>query len=442
MKTPIYNFCRDYAIGGSLRMHMPGHKGKRFIHPLSSVFPLDITEIRGADSLFEAEGIISESESNAASLFKTAKTLYSTGGSTLCIQAMLALAVKPSGVVLAARNAHIAFHNACALLDLEPRWIYGEQGGGSVISYNYTAADVESGIISNGGKPDCVYITSPDYYGKMADISAISAVCKKYGVPLLVDNAHGSHLAFLKESRHPIALGADMCCDSAHKTLPVLTGGAYLHIAEKSFTATAKGAMALFASTSPSYLTLCSLDLCNEYMEKQIEADLADVVLAIASLKSALAPAWEFMDGDLLHLTILPNKSGLTGRKLAEILGEEGITVEYADDFAVVMLFSPLDGAVECDRLFSVLSTIKMPKIRIEQALLPVLRPKRSMSPREACFSENEEIPVAEAEGRICGRVKITCPPGIAIVAAGEGIDSAAINILKKYSILRINVVK
>lgn len=441
MNTPIYNFCKAYANSDSLRLHMPGHKGKVYVHPLSDVFPLDITEIRGADSLFEAEGIIKESEDSAARLFKTVKTLYSCGGSTLCIQAMLALAVPPRGRVLAARNAHVAFHNACAMLDLEVSWLYSPTGSDNPISCNCTAADIESAITEMPSPPACVYITSPDYYGQMADIAAISTVCKSHGIPLLVDNAHGAHLAFLEESRHPIALGADLCSDSAHKTLPVLTGGAYLHIGSPRFAAVAKSVMSLFASTSPSYLTLCSLDLCNPYLEEKVRADLADVIAAIGKLKATLSPTWSFADGDPLHLTLLPNKNGLTGRAVATSLEKSGIIPEYADDEAVVMLFSPLDGGAECGRLLEALQEIE-PSSGNERHSLPLPILTQKLSVRAATLAENEEVAVSEAEGRICGRVKITCPPGVALVAAGEEISGEAINILKKYSILRINVVK
>ena len=108
-----------------------------------------------------------------------------------------------------------------------------------------------------------VYITSPDYLGGVQDIAALAEVCHARGVPLLVDNAHGAYLKFLSPSRHPLDLGADMCCDSAHKTLPVLTGGAYLHVAKgamAAYEAEARHSLAVFGSSSPSYLILQSLD--------------------------------------------------------------------------------------------------------------------------------------------------------------------------------------
>ena len=128
MRTPIFDFVKAYADSNTSRFHMPGHKGKG---PLGCE-RLDITEIDGADVLSHAEGIIAESERCAAELFGTAGTFYSAEGSTLCIKAMLAMAVGISregkiARVLAARNAHKAFIYACAMLDIDVEWIYPDQ---------------------------------------------------------------------------------------------------------------------------------------------------------------------------------------------------------------------------------------------------------------------------------------------------------------------------
>ena len=443
MNTPIYDFLQKYADSDIIRLHMPGHKGKIYCDPLSTVYPYDITEIKDADSLFEADGIIKESEENASKLFKTIKTVYSTQGSTLCIQTMLALAAKPKSTVIAPRNAHKAFINTCVLLDLNVSWIYPVQKKSehNIVSYNYTISDIESSIIA-AENPSCVYITSPDYYGRMADVRGIANLCKKYNLPLLVDNAHGAHLAFLEESQHPIALGADMCCDSAHKMLPVLTGGAYLHIENKKFLNNIKDTMALFASTSPSYLTMCSLDLCNNYLEETIRGHLADAISCLNDIKKRLSTVYTIVDSEPLRLTIFARENGLSGNTLADILRSNNIECEYSDEGYVVLLFSPLNSYEEFEEVYRVLFNVKMPRIRLEITEVELPHPKRAMSIREASLSENEEIPVAESLGRICGKTKVTCPPGIAIVASGELIDESCINILKKYSIFKINVVK
>ena len=193
-----------------------------------------MTEIRGADVLSCPKGIIAKSEKNAAATFGAAQTVYSTEGSTASIKAMLYLAcayAKETGkneVILAARNVHKAFCDAAALLGFGIEWLYDE--GGDLLSYSLTAQTLEKKLSSMPVLPVAVYVTSPDYLGNIADIKAIAKVCEHHGVLLLVDNAHGAYLKFLMEDIHPMTLGADMCADSAHKTLPCLTGGSYLHI--------------------------------------------------------------------------------------------------------------------------------------------------------------------------------------------------------------------
>ncbi len=125
-----------------------------------------------------------------------------------------------------------------------------------------------------------VYITSPDYFGVLSDIRSISEVCHRYHVPLLVDNAHGCHLFLMPEHLHPIHLGADITACSAHKTLPVLTGGAFLNMASDTYAANAKDAMALFGSTSPSYPIMASLDLCMQWAETKREECLFTIAEA------------------------------------------------------------------------------------------------------------------------------------------------------------------
>ena len=272
MNTPIVDFVRRYAQQRTTRMHMPGHKGRG---PLGCE-ELDITEIAGADELYEAEGIIAQSEANATQLFSTARTYYSTEGSSQCIRAMLhlALQMRPAKagrpVLLAARNAHKALLYAAALLDFDIQWLWpAPDAAGALCTCPVEPEALSSALdelSAEGRTPFGVYLTSPDYLGFVQDVAGLSAVCHAHGLPLLVDNAHGAYLHFLKEgSRHPIQLGADLCCDSAHKTLPVLTGGAYLHLGPsvQADEAAVRNALALFGSTSPSYLILQSLDAAN-----------------------------------------------------------------------------------------------------------------------------------------------------------------------------------
>lgn len=306
--TPICDFVHRYVMSGTARFHMPGHKG---------LYPHDITEIKGADSLYEAGGIIHESEGYASELFGTAATFYSTEGSSQCIRTMLALATcfkpydgsnseksnfsnRPAAeychtssrpVILAARNVHRAFITAAALLDLDVKWLYPEDSSYSLCSCHISAEQVRDAIISMDAKPAAVYVTSPDYLGNIANIEAISQVVHEYGIMLLVDNAHGAYLHFLTRPIHPIDLGADICCDSAHKTLPALTGCAYLHISKNapaSCISNARKALSMFGSTSPSYLLLQSLDKVNAYLSGDWPRKLAECIDRINKCKQII----------------------------------------------------------------------------------------------------------------------------------------------------------
>ncbi|MCR5329882.1 MAG: PLP-dependent transferase, partial [Lachnospiraceae bacterium] len=224
METPVYDFITKYIKADKARLHMPGHKGVASLGPEA----FDITEVSGADSLYEADGIISVSEKNATELFGSGRTVYSTEGSTQCVKAMLFLASLQSGakrpLFVAARNVHKSFVFGAAFLDARIRWIYPEKQEG-ICSCTVTPERLEKTLASLKETPAGVYVTSPDYLGNMCDIRGLADVCARFGTLLLVDNAHGSYLHFLKKPLHPMDLGADICRDSAHKTLPVLTGG-------------------------------------------------------------------------------------------------------------------------------------------------------------------------------------------------------------------------
>ena len=203
--TPIVDFVRRYAQSGTSRLHMPGHKGQSLL----GFEPWDITEIKGADELYGADGIIAQSEANATRLFGTVHTYYSTEGSSQCIRAMLCLALQAAPaagqrpVLLAARNAHKALLYAAALLDFDIQWLWpAPQDAGALCSCPVSAAKLTGalqGLAQQGKRPFGVYITSPDYLGGVQDIAALAEVCKDFGVPLLVDNAHGAYLRFLPQ---------------------------------------------------------------------------------------------------------------------------------------------------------------------------------------------------------------------------------------------------
>ena len=446
MKTPICDFVNEYKNSGKLRLHMPGHKGKDFL----GIESLDITETDGADVLYNANGIIRESEENAAKLFGTAKTVYSAEGSSLSIRAMLYLATlyaKENGrkpIIAAGRNAHRVFMTAAALLDFEIAWIYPEKSK-SIISCDISPDYLDTFLSAIAEKPVAVYITSPDYLGNIADIKGISAVCKKHGVLLLVDNAHGAYLRFLSENMHPISLGADICCDSAHKTLPVLTGGAYLHISENApvmFSVYAENAMSLFASTSPSYIIMQSLDRANKYIADGYPEKLKKTANAVNKLKKQLSEyGFDIFGNELLKVALSPKSMGYTGEEIAEILSKSGVECEFTDPDFVVLMFTPEISDDEIEHIGIILLSVEKKEAITEKP--PVLSmPEKAMTVRESVFSASEELDISECNDRILAAAAISCPPAIPITVCGEIIDENAIKCFEYYGIKKCRVVK
>lgn len=444
MKTPIVDFVRNYQAEGTAHFHMPGHKG---MGPLGCE-AWDITEVAGADSLYEASGIIAESERNAASLFGSRQTLFSTEGSSQCIRAMLYLALvnRPAGtppVVVAARNAHKAFLYAAALLDFTIVWLWPETENHSLCTCPVSPETLEQTLNALDAPPAAVYITSPDYLGNMADISALAEVCHRVGTVLAVDNAHGAYLRFLQPSRHPLDLGADLCCDSAHKTLPVLTGGAYLHISRDApKIGGAKAALALFGSTSPSYLTLTSLDLCNAALAGDEPERIRTAAGRLGALKQDLLSwGWATVGDEPLKLTLDTAASGWNGLELAKHLRIREVEPEYADGDFCVLMVAPENTPEDLQRLADSLACAIQKAPRSHSAL-PLAKGEQVLSVREALFTPHETVSAAESLGRICGAPAVACPPAIPIAVSGERIGPEAVALFREYGAETVVVLK
>ena len=444
MTTPICDFVERYRKRETARIHMPGHKGKGQL----GCEPWDITEICGADALYEADGIIAESEKNASALFGTAATLYSTEGSSQCIRAMLSLAVArarrrgDAPRILAARNVHKTFVYACALLDAEVRWLYPAAPCG-LCSCPVTPAELEAALLREKVRPAAVYVTSPDYLGRQQDIAGLAKVCGAHDVPLLVDNAHGAYLKFLPVSAHPIDLGAAACCDSGHKTLPVLTGGAYLHLGAvcPEWTREARGALALFGSTSPSYLILQSLDRCNRTLAEGYPARLRQCAARLAVLCETLqAAGCAVRQPEPLKLVIDAAPMGYTGCELAALLRESEVECEFADEDQLVLMAAPDNTERDFARVQAALCALPARPARAERVFefLPAVP---CMTLREAVFAPHEVLAVRQAVGRVCGSPTVSCPPAVPIAVSGETITAAHADLFERYHISAVEVI-
>lgn len=449
--APLYDALAAYVEKGRASFHTPGHKGHAGILGGLHLLADDLTELPDTASLYDGGDAVEQAERLAASAFGAAETLFSAGGCTLCIQTMLLLGAGTGSRVVFARNSHRSAVNAAALLGLDPVWAWPTGENGQV-----TPQDV--GRALSGGDVRAVYITSPDYYGNLADIPAISALCKSRRLPLLVDNAHGSHLGAF--GLHPLALGASVTADSSHKTLPVLTGGAMLHIGAAPdgspfYTRrAAKAAMALFGSTSPGFPVLASLDLARDWWSragKEAFRHTAEIVRRMNDTAVREQLAVPKAASDPARLTLDPSRLGVDGLQAAEFFRSQGCEPEYADARFVVFIVTPFNTPGELKRLHAAIQKFPAEQRRghfLKKRDIPRVyepagaKPVAAMSPRDALTKENESVPVDRAEGRVAACAVCPCPPGIPAVVPGEIVDGETARRLSACGFSSLTVIK
>ena len=401
---------------GKHRFHMPGHKGC-LSPPLDQAALYDLTELAATGSLWRGEGPVCAVENSFSKIFNSGATLLSAGGSTLCIQAMLALFCPRGTRVLMARNSHVAMVHAAALLSLEPVWLWPDEPSGVGLAGRITPQVLKK-TLNEERAISAVVVTSPDYFGVLQDVEALSAVCRQKGVPLLVDNAHGAHLAFFKQL-HPLALGADACCDSLHKTLPALTGTALLHLRDKSLKDRARKLMAVFGSTSPSYLMMLSADMLADGWEElsgKIEK-LADDVLKLRKAAEKRG-VWASVGAvDPLRISLLFAQS--TRKEADVLLAELFIEPEMTTDRHIILLPSPQSDLHPVEELIEGLKPSE------ELPFIPqIARPVQALPMAKALFGNSKRISAASAAGRIAAFPLVCDPPGVALVVPGEIIPA------------------
>ena len=427
-------FIKKYSSDNFLRLHTPGHQGRcRFIRSISSLD--DITEISGSDSLYHANGIIKDLEDEISELYQS-QSVISAGGSTLCIQTMLALFRDKKFIAM--RSSHISFYNTCALLGISPVWV-----GSSFFDWtcqHQLTEEIENALILVR-EPSVVYITSPNYYGISVNISKISRICKKYNAILMVDNAHGAHLKFTASDLHPISLGADICCDSFHKTLPTLTGAAILHcrpgLVDKQ---EAKHIMSIFGSTSPSYMIMNSIALCVDWLKSKARLEFQKLQKKKDSVVKKLN--MQVLETDCCKLTIDAWNIENGAENVAKLLRSKKIEPEYVGLRYLTMILSPFLKKADWDRIENCLKKIpiSLNKCNIEPLHIPPAQVKLSL--KQAFWSESERVEIKKSVGRVASKCHWICPPGVPIVAAGELITPEIVELLMKNKTEYINVVK
>ncbi len=416
----------------SARFFVPGHKGNpAALPPFAPLLAYDLTEIEGACDLSEPSGPLAESEANMAAAFGSGASLYSAAGTTPCIEAMLHLFWQPGQPILLARGCHVAALRALVFLGAQPVWL-------PLTQQRLAPETLAAALEKHPGAP--VYLTSPDYHGRIPALAALAALCRQAGSPLLVDNAHGAHLRFLPGELHPLQLGAAACADSAHKTLPCLTGASLLHLQDPALAPRARRLLNLYCSTSPSYLVLESLDLCAGLL-LDAPPDFAAAARSLEHVAAGAPHLWQPCN-DPLRLCLRPAAGGWPYEALLCALREGGILPEYADGEYIILMAGPYNKPEDFAALAAVLARFpQRPPLPLREAEEPPL-PQAVHSPRQAFLAPQVRIPTQNAAGRVMAGLHAPCPPGVPVVAPGERLGPAEVRRLAAGGILEVDVVK
>jgi arginine/lysine/ornithine decarboxylase len=464
-RAPLFETLDRYAQSGIYPLHTPAHKGGRFADAdlAALVGPrglaLDLPGMTATDNTFHPTGCVRDAQALAADLLGAQESFFLAAGSTLGVATALMAAVPPGATIAMPRNVHRSVVAGLVLSGARPRFIEHDvlpECGALGVSPAALARALEA-------KPQAaaVLLTRPSYYGIARDITEHVAICRRHGVPLIVDEAHGGHFHFLPEGGPPPALaaGADLVVQSWHKTLGSLVGSAMLHVGRQSPVSPTqvRDALNFLQTTSPSYLLMASLDLVRRRLAREGKRLFAQAVDDAQQLETEIEqlpglrvlrpesdPRMVDHQRDPLRLVVNFAGTGWTGYDVEVYLRDEfQVEDEMADQTNAVYLLSPQDDVAARQRLLAGLKAISAsprktkagtPRLAEEELrrLMQPTIPPLGMLPREAALAPKHSVPLAGAAGQTCAEMVMFYPPGIPLLMPGETITDEAIAVCGK----------
>lgn len=457
----LYSALSEYADTNMYPFHMPGHKRNTNMLGVSFPFNMDITEIDGFDNLHDANGILRDITDKAKKLFHSEHSYMLINGSTCGILAAVRTVTQYGNEIIIARNCHKAVYNGCALNNLKMHFIYPPQDISSGVCGSVTAESVRNAIKSHP-KAKAVVITSPTYEGVISDIESIAQTAHDFGIPLLVDNAHGAHQIFCSFCKgEPVSEGADIVISSLHKTLPSLTQTAIAHINGSLVDAKMfERQLAIFETSSPSYILMASIDNCLDFLLNSKEKfekysnrleDFSDSVKGLRHLTvlchgNDSVNNHNFYSFDMGKIVICTSGASMNGVELMQILRQKYcLELEMSYPFYAVAMTSVCDTAKGFTRLSYALSEIDSTLTQSCTKSLPLElpMPKHSgINPLE--LHDNNNISIENIEnsiGKVSDRYIYAYPPGVPIIIPGEIVDKETAEYINKLIECGVNVV-
>ncbi len=424
MYTPLYTALIELNKKNQLSFHMPGHMDGRALPGFGPIAGIDTTEVPESDNLFLPAGVIAEAQRAAAAFFGVKDTRFIVNGSSGGILAMVTAVVGDGQKIICDRFCHRSFISALIQSGAAPVWVRPELLAGGAMWGGVDPAAIEAAISDN---PDAaaVYITSPNYFGLSSDVEAIADIAHRHGLPLLVDAAHGAHYG-LSPLLPPAAanLGADIVVTSAHKTLPALTQSAFMHI-NGSFPKL-DYTLRLHQTSSPSYILMASLDFARALMEEKG----GELWTAAAENVAEVFPDQLNIPGRYVKYKdpcrlVLPTV-GDPFAAAEELRMKHNISVECCYGGGIVCIVSSVHRADELMRLKRCVDEINSAAAPAKPLAIAPGMSRAAMTPRQAFMAPSEEIPLSEADGRICAMEAVVYPPGTAQLIPGEIIPAGA----------------
>lgn len=450
----LYKELESYGNGDVYPFHMPGHK--RNLSSVNGNFPLkqDITEIEGFDNLHHAQGILKEAQEAVSRLYGTKESFYSINGSTAALLAAVSASVKKGGRILVARNCHKAVYHALYLRELKPVYIYPSMDSSLGLNGSISCTKVQR-ILEEHHDIQAVLITSPTYDGVVSDVKSLAEIAHRYGIPLIVDEAHGAHLRFFGYFPVPAEmLGADLVIQSLHKTLPSMTQTAVVHRCTDLVDREALVRfMGIYQSSSPSYVLMASMDSCIHKLETEGKVmfkaftELLDRTRErlekcrnIRLFTPAMAAEAGIYEYDRSKLLFFTDGTSLTGRELYEILlNKYHLQMEMEAGNYVLAMATVGDTEEGMERLCEAIEEIDRQQENLcerdtagggQQAYCIN---KQVLAISEAMDAPCESCPLEESIGRISAEFAYLYPPGIPIIAPGEQITGQFVRNVRRY---------
>ncbi|MFC4320339.1 aminotransferase class I/II-fold pyridoxal phosphate-dependent enzyme [Litchfieldia salsa] len=457
-ETPLFTGLLQHAKKNPIQFHIPGHKKGTGIDPEfrdfigDNALSIDLINIGPLDDLHQPKGMIKQAQDLAAEAFGADHTFFSVQGTSGAIMTMVMTVCGPGEKIIVPRNVHKSVMSAIVFSGATPIFIHPDIDNDLGISHGITTESVERALDQH---PDAkgVLVINPTYFGISANLKKIVEISHSYGVPVLVDEAHGVHIHFHKDlPLSAMQAGADMAATSVHKLGGSMTQSSVLNVREGLVSShRVQSILSMLTTTSTSYLLLASLDVARrrlategfELIEKTINLanearrQINEIDRFYCVGKEILGTKATY-DYDPTKLIISVKGLGLTGYDVEGWLREKyNIEVELSDLYNILCIITPGDTEQDIQALIKALKELSQEANDhsedrfLPEVLLPDI-PVLALTPRDAFYSETEVIPFKESVGRIIAEFVMVYPPGIPIFIPGEIITQDNLTYIEK----------